>query len=514
MARVFLQLRHAFRPVRVASFYSMFLTIVIIFATIFYIQIVSHFNISLETSVHETEDLLNLKTEPVMLFTTRGSIKNSFKNESKAESEKYHNISSFNISSSQVIQHVLRYYYALSSNRTSHNLTKNFLQLNDANKNNKSEILIKSLLRINDSDNNSVANVPATFAEKISLNSSKRITTGNEIPEVANVGAPFLPVNISRTLDRHNDIFLNEKQFYRNLTRSRKHNLRTRNSRRPNYCPLWPNELVGPMPVDQLMNLTEIPKENLKMIKEGGKYKPQDCDPRERTAIIIPYRDREKNLMVLLRHLHTVLQRQKIEYGIFVIEMAYPTQFNRGLLANVGYLTASSIAPYTCYIIHDVDLLMQDDRNMYRCGRVPRHLTASNSKFKNKLPYLAYFGGVEAFTPDQYWKVNGFSNLYFGWGGEDDDMVYRIFFTEQHFSRPRQQVGGYVAIEHGKDSSNPQNPNRASLVKSAGKRMRSDGVKSVMYNRLALEFKPLFTWVYVAAKEAKIMEKYQDYLDG
>ena len=46
--------------------------------------------------------------------------------------------------------------------------------------------------------------------------------------------------------------------------------------------------------------------------------------------------------------------------------------------------------------------------------------------FYFSLPYLSYFGGVTAFTPDQFWKVNGYSNLYFGWGGEDDDIVTRL----------------------------------------------------------------------------------------
>jgi len=28
--------------------------------------------------------------------------------------------------------------------------------------------------------------------------------------------------------------------------------------------------------------------------------------------------------------------------------------------------------------------------------------------------------------PEQYIKANGYSNLYWGWGKEDDDMAFRI----------------------------------------------------------------------------------------
>lgn len=42
-----------------------------------------------------------------------------------------------------------------------------------------------------------------------------------------------------------------------------------------------------------------------------------------------------------------------------------------------------------------------------------------------RLPYPQYFGGVVAVTPDQYRKMNGFSNQYWGWGREDDDLWKR-----------------------------------------------------------------------------------------
>ena len=51
----------------------------------------------------------------------------------------------------------------------------------------------------------------------------------------------------------------------------------------------------------------------------------------------------------------------------------------------------------------------------------PYHL-ATNLKQSSPL----YYGGVNIFNNEDYIKINGFSNEFWGWGGEDDDLLNRI----------------------------------------------------------------------------------------
>lgn len=44
-----------------------------------------------------------------------------------------------------------------------------------------------------------------------------------------------------------------------------------------------------------------------------------------------------------------------------------------------------------------------------------------------RLPYGTIFGGVTALKAEHFEQMNGYSNDYWGWGGEDDDMRSRYY---------------------------------------------------------------------------------------
>ena len=60
------------------------------------------------------------------------------------------------------------------------------------------------------------------------------------------------------------------------------------------------------------------------------------------------------------------------------------------------------VQDYQCFIFHDVDLLPEDDRNLYTCPIQPRHMSVSIDSFLYRLPYDDIFGGVSALTVDQF----------------------------------------------------------------------------------------------------------------
>lgn len=85
------------------------------------------------------------------------------------------------------------------------------------------------------------------------------------------------------------------------------------------------------------------------------------------------------------------------------------------MLMNIGYSEAIKDNDWDCFIFHDVDLVPEDDRNLYHCPYYPRHMSCNVNTFGYVLPYKEILGGVTAIRRKHFEMINGFSNLYFGW---------------------------------------------------------------------------------------------------
>ncbi|KAM9850032.1 beta-1,4-galactosyltransferase 1 [Aulostomus maculatus] len=263
-------------------------------------------------------------------------------------------------------------------------------------------------------------------------------------------------------------------------------------------CPDTSPLLVGPLRVEfkTPVSLEQIEKENYNL-QPGGRYKPKDCVALQKVAIIIPFRKRDEHLKYWLYYLHPILQRQQLDYGVYVINQHGNEIFNRAKLLNVGYTEALKEYDYGCFVFSDVDLIPMDDRNIYRCFKQPRHLSVSMDKFGFRLPYNQYFGGVSSMSKEQYLKINGFPNNYWGWGGEDDDIYNRLSSKGMYISRPSGEVGKCRMIRHERDKKNEPNPQRFNRIAHTRDTMHKDGINSLSYQVVKVDKLPLFTMITV-----------------
>ncbi|TKR80034.1 hypothetical protein L596_014170 [Steinernema carpocapsae] len=270
-------------------------------------------------------------------------------------------------------------------------------------------------------------------------------------------------------------------------------------------CPEVPPGLEGPIRPDLRHAKLEELEKMYPTLGMGGHWKPEICKARQRVAIIVPFRNRENHLPIFLQNLHPLLQKQQLDYTIFVVEQIKNQKFNRAKLMNVGFVEARKLYDWQCYIFHDVDLIPENDKNMYSCMDRPKHMAVAVDKFNYELYWRDIVGGAAAFTREQMEKVNGFSNDYWGWGGEDNDMYKRAILARYKIHRDNTTITRYKMIKHGSDKDNQQNNCRGRLIGATKKRWKKDGLNSLNYTLLSMIKKPLFTYMMadMLEKESK-----------
>jgi hypothetical protein len=146
---------------------------------------------------------------------------------------------------------------------------------------------------------------------------------------------------------------------------------------------------------------------------------------KKKLGVIVPYRNRYEHLQEFKKVITEYLNEKDINYELIIVEQDNAKLFNRGMLLNIGFKYAKDLkCDYV--VFHDVDMLplIVD----YSYSDVPVHL-ATNFYFesgeRHREVFNTYFGGVTIFPISTFEEINGYSNKYWGWGFEDDDLLYR-----------------------------------------------------------------------------------------
>jgi hypothetical protein len=178
-------------------------------------------------------------------------------------------------------------------------------------------------------------------------------------------------------------------------------------------------------------------------------------------GVCVPYRNREEHMNIFVPHVSKFLEDRGIEHTIYLAHQCDEKLFNRGLMKNIA---AKHAFDDGCdYIVwHDIDMVPEDDSCDYSFPiDNPQHIAVRISQSDYQLKYEEYFGGAVVFSKEQVERTNGYSNDYWDWGMEDDDLFWRCVMegyaekTKLNYNKEE-----YVAYFNGIDSKIEFNPSR------------------------------------------------------
>ena len=143
-------------------------------------------------------------------------------------------------------------------------------------------------------------------------------------------------------------------------------------------------------------------------------------------GVCVPYRNRELHMHEFIPKVGKYLKNQGIDFHIYIVHQVDDKLFNRGATKNIG---AKHAFEDGCdYVVwHDIDMIPEEGGG---CDysypeKAPRHIATQISQMNYELKYHEYFGGAVLFTKEQVEATNGYSNDYWDWGMEDDDLFWR-----------------------------------------------------------------------------------------
>ena len=170
--------------------------------------------------------------------------------------------------------------------------------------------------------------------------------------------------------------------------------------------------------------------------------------------IIVAYRDngdgsRKSQLDIFLEQMKLIFEG-RTDYHIYIIEQesdrkdyekldeehkqkgSNMAKFNLGRLKNIGFHIANEEnkdVKNAYYVLSDVDLLPSNELidDYLKYPKTPIHLGNKGTRYNVEGKDDKYFlGGVLSFNEKDFIECNGYPNNFWGWGGEDNALLYRL----------------------------------------------------------------------------------------
>lgn len=237
-----------------------------------------------------------------------------------------------------------------------------------------------------------------------------------------------------------------------------------------------------------------------------------DIDTSKKLLVIVPYRDRIEHLAQFLEYVPPYIRNMGIDAEFIIVDQADEHPFNRAMLLNAGYMLYHTTRDDgTCavsedgadyLVFHDVDMIPLKEGVRYDYFHGARQIHS---------PTRYSMGGISSISRDYFEKVNGWSNSYWGWGGEDRNFMHRIHYhgvpvdEENRLTREMKRSRDLVDELEGHHDENRKSTKKKHHKLT--KRLRNepelnveDGLSSFNWDRIMFERRESDTGEYLYAQ--------------
>lgn len=193
----------------------------------------------------------------------------------------------------------------------------------------------------------------------------------------------------------------------------------------------------------------------------------------KRLSLVVPYRDRAAHLREFVPHVCQYFARDKLDkeipYRVLVVEQAPGLPFNAGALKNIGFALTADESDYTGF--HDVDYLpiwadyswVDIPTPIVWNGAEKRPVRVGDPTAGVVTAGRDFFGGAVLVPNDLFRNVNGYSNDYWGWGREDEDLRRRFLAAG---IEPGRRKGTFRPLDHDNRGFNPDGSPSSEFVRN------------------------------------------------